>query len=68
MSKVPPRRRCKSDEDSADGLEDGGGAVEASNSPDEAGIGELSDSPDGADVGEPSVSADGIPSERDGDD
>ena len=67
MSKVPPSRGCKSDEDSTDGLEDGEG-VEASNIPDGAGIGELPDSPDVAGVGKPSVSADGIPSECDGDD
>ena len=53
MSKVPPGCRCESG--SADGLGDGGGAGEASDSLDGAGVGELSDS------------ADGIRSECDGD-
>ena len=54
MSKVPPGRRCESDESSAGGLGDGAGAGEPSNSPDGAGIGEAS-----------TDSADGIPSECD---
>ena len=52
MSKVPPWRRCESDEGSVDDLWDGAGAGEASNRPDGAGVGEPSD-------------ADGIPSECD---
>ena len=64
VSKVPPGRRCESDEGSADN----GVSGEPSNSPDGAGVGELSDSPDGACIGEPSDSADGIPSECDGED
>ena len=56
MSKVPPGRRCESDEGSADGLGDGAGA----GSPDGTGIGDESELSD---------SADGIPSEcGDGDD
>ena len=51
MSKVPPGRRCDSDEGSADGLGVSGGAGEASNSPDGAGGGELTDSFDGACIG-----------------
>ena len=68
MSKVPPDRRCESDEGSADGLGDGGDAGEAFNSPDGEDVGELSDSSDGASVEEPSDNTDGIPSECDGDD
>ena len=45
MPKVPPGSRCEADEGSADGLEDGAGAGEASNSPD-GGVGEASDSAD----------------------
>ena len=56
MPKVPPGSRCEADEGPADGLGDGGGAGEASNSP------------DGAGVEEPSDSADGTSSGRDGDD
>ena len=55
MSKVPPRGICESDEGSAEGLGDGGGA------------GEVSNSPDGVGVGKPSDSAEGIPSGCDGD-
>ena len=81
LSKVPPGSHCTpSDEGSADGLGDGGGAGEASNSldgggngklsdrPDRAGVGKASNSPDGADVGEPSDSVNGIRSECDDDD
>ena len=51
MSKVPPGSHCESDE----GLGDGAGAGEPSNSPDGPGVGESSDS------------AEGIPSGCDGD-
>ena len=56
MPKVPPGGRCESVEGFADGVGDGGGA------------GEASDTPDGSGVGEASDSADGTPSGRDGDD
>ena len=50
VSKVTPSGHCESEEGSADGLGDGGGAGEASSSLVGAGVGEPSDSADGSKV------------------